>query len=93
LFVNPRSGGGKAACAGVAERVRNGMEAIISTSGQTWRRWPVERGSRADALGAADGDGSLAVVAAAAAPVFHLCAFRPGRTTTSHSTWAWTGTV
>jgi len=35
LFVNPRSGGGKAARAGIAERARaKGIEAIILTPGQ-----------------------------------------------------------
>ena len=69
LFVNPRSGGGKAARAGVAERARQlGIEAVILAQGQdlaALARDAVSGG--ADALGAAGGDGSLAVVAAVAA--------------------------
>ena len=69
LFVNPRSGGGKAASAGVAERARaNGIEVVILTPGQdlaALAREAVTGG--ADAVGMAGGDGSLAVVAAAAA--------------------------
>jgi diacylglycerol kinase family enzyme len=68
LFVNPASGGGKAAHAGVAEQARvRGIEAIILTPGQdlgALARDAVAGG--ADALGMAGGDGSLAVVAAAA---------------------------
>ncbi len=69
LFINPRSGDGKAARAGVAERARaKGIEAVILTPGQdlaALAREAVTAG--ADALGMAGGDGSLAVVAAAAA--------------------------
>ena len=69
LFVNPRSGGGKAARAAVAERARErGIEAVIFAPGQSLEalaRGAVANG--ADALGMAGGDGSLAVVAAAAA--------------------------
>ena len=69
LFVNPRSGGGKAARAAVAERARErGIETVIFTPGQSLEalvRDAVANG--ADALGVAGGDGSLAVVAAAAA--------------------------
>ena len=69
LFVNPRSGGGKAARAGLAERARDkGIEAVILAPGQDLAA--LARGAaegRADALGMAGGDGSLAVVAAAAA--------------------------
>jgi diacylglycerol kinase family enzyme len=69
LFVNPRSGGGKAARAGVAELARQlGIEAVILAPGQdlaALARDAVSGG--ADALGAAGGDGSLAVVAAVAA--------------------------
>src|SRR5271165_6895214 len=55
LFINPRSGDGKATRAGLAERARaKGIEAVILAPG-------------ADVLGMAGGDGSLAVVAAAAA--------------------------
>jgi diacylglycerol kinase family enzyme len=69
LFVNPTSGGGKAARAAVAERARErGIDTVIFTPGQsleTLVREAVANG--ADALGVAGGDGSLAVVAAAAA--------------------------
>ena len=69
LFVNPRSGDGKAARAGLAGRAREkGIEAIILAPGQdlaALAREAVTGG--ADALGMAGGDGSLAVVAAAAA--------------------------
>ena len=69
LFVNPRPGDGKAARAGLAERAREkGIEAVILAPGQdlaALAREAVTGG--ADALGMAGGDGSLAVVAAAAA--------------------------
>jgi diacylglycerol kinase family enzyme len=69
LFVNPRSGGGKAARAQVAERARErGIETVIFGPGQSLEALvgrAVTNG--ADALGVAGGDGSLAVVAAAAA--------------------------
>lgn len=69
LFVNPRSGNGTAARAGVAERARElGIEVITLGSGSRLAelvRVAVENG--ADALGMAGGDGSLSVVAAAAA--------------------------
>ena len=69
LFVNPRSGGGKAAHAGVAERARDkGIEVVILSSGQDLAALAREAAAGgADALGMAGGDGSLAVVAAAAA--------------------------
>jgi hypothetical protein len=69
LFVNPRSGGGKAARAGLAEQARErGVEAVILGQGQDLAA--LARGAAADgadALGVADGDGSLAVVAEVAA--------------------------
>jgi diacylglycerol kinase family enzyme len=69
LFVNLRSGGGKAARAAVAERARGrGIEAVIFAPGQSLEalaRGAVANG--ADALGMAGGDGSMAVVAAVAA--------------------------
>ncbi len=69
LFINPRSGDGKAARAGVAEQARaKGIQAVILAPGQdlaALAREAVTAG--ADALGMAGGDGSLAVVAAAAA--------------------------
>jgi diacylglycerol kinase family enzyme len=68
LFVNPKSGGRKAERAGLAERARErGVEVIVMQPDQTLARAAdkaVERG--ADTLGVAGGDGSLAVVAAAA---------------------------
>ena len=69
LFVNPRSGGGKAAHAGVAERARaKGIEAVILAPGQDLDALAREAAAAgADTLGMAGGDGSLAVVAAAAA--------------------------
>jgi diacylglycerol kinase family enzyme len=69
LFVNPRSGDGTAARAGIAERAREkGIEPVILAPGQdlaALARDAVAGG--ADALGMAGGDGSLAVVAAVAA--------------------------
>jgi diacylglycerol kinase family enzyme len=69
LFVNPRSGGGTATRHRVAERARErGIEAVILGLGQNLAaltQAAVTNG--ADALGVAGGDGSLAVVAAAAA--------------------------
>jgi diacylglycerol kinase family enzyme len=69
LFVNPRSGDGTAARAGVAERARDkGIEAVILAPGQDLAALAREAvAGGADALGMAGGDGSLAVVAAAAA--------------------------
>jgi diacylglycerol kinase family enzyme len=68
LFVNPRSGGGKAARAALGERVRErGIEAVVLSPGDDLAelaRSAVADG--ADALGVAGGDGSLAVVASAA---------------------------
>jgi hypothetical protein len=69
LFVNPRSGGGAAARAGIAERARqSGVEVVTLTPGDDLAalvRAAVANG--ADALGAAGRDESLAVVAAEAA--------------------------
>jgi diacylglycerol kinase family enzyme len=69
LFINPTSGGGKARRARLADLARErGIEPVTLTRGQD-----VEGliqgalASGADALGVAGGDGSLAVVAAAAA--------------------------
>jgi diacylglycerol kinase family enzyme len=69
LFVNPRSGGGAAARSGVIERARDqGIEAVILAPGQDLAALAQAAiASGADALGMAGGDGSLAVVAAAAA--------------------------
>src|SRR6266480_674217 len=69
LFINPRSGDGKAARARLAERARDaGIEAVILDPGQDLAALAGEAAAAgADALGMAGGDGSLAVVAAAAA--------------------------
>jgi len=69
LFINPRSGDGKATRAGLAERARaKGIEAVILAPGQDLAALAREAvASGADVLGMAGGDGSLAVVAAAAA--------------------------
>jgi diacylglycerol kinase family enzyme len=68
LFVNPRSGGGKAARANLAERARErGIDAVTLQPGDNLPALiagVLEDG--ADVLGVAGGDGSLAVVAAAA---------------------------
>jgi diacylglycerol kinase family enzyme len=69
LFVNPRSGNGAAARAQVAERARDlGIDVVVLAPGQDLAAL-VQAAVRdgADALGMAGGDGSLAVVAAAAA--------------------------
>jgi diacylglycerol kinase family enzyme len=69
LFVNPRSGGGTAERAGLAERAREkGIEAVILAPGQDLAALARDAAAAgADALGTAGGDGSLAVVAAVAA--------------------------
>ena len=69
LFVNPRSGAGKAASARVAEEARaRGIKAVILKPAQSLVTLVGEAvADGADALGMAGGDGSLAVVAAAAA--------------------------
>jgi diacylglycerol kinase family enzyme len=69
LFVNLKSGGGKAARTGLAERARErGVEAIILDAGQDLAVLARDAAAGgADALGMAGGDGSLAVVAAVAA--------------------------
>jgi diacylglycerol kinase family enzyme len=69
LFINPRSGDGKAARAGLAERARDtGIEAVILNPGQDLAVLAGEAAAAgADMLGMAGGDGSLAVVAAVAA--------------------------
>jgi diacylglycerol kinase family enzyme len=68
LFVNPNSGGGRAARAGVAEQAsERGIDVSVlgpQRSLETLVDEAVARG--ADALGSAGGDGSMAVVAAAA---------------------------
>jgi len=69
LFVNPRSGGGAAERSGVVEQARElGIEVVVLAPGQSLPALArAAIGSGADALGMAGGDGSLAVVAAAAA--------------------------
>ena len=68
LFVNPRSGGGKAGHVDLVGRAQErGVETVVLDPGETLEALvadAVERG--ADALGMAGGDGSLGVVAAAA---------------------------
>jgi len=68
LFVNPRSGGGKAARAAVAEHARDrGVEAIVVAADASLEALVAEAvAGGADAIGVAGGDGSLAVGAAAA---------------------------
>ena len=68
LFVNPRSGGGKAARAGLAEQARDrGIEVIVlRRDDDLAARVDEVVAGGADVLGVAGGDGSLAVVAAAA---------------------------
>jgi diacylglycerol kinase family enzyme len=69
LFINPASGGGKAARADVTDRAgERGIDVVLMTSDRdpaALAREAVARG--ADALGVAGGDGSLRLVAAAAA--------------------------
>ena len=68
LFVNPKSGGGKAERAALADRARElGVDAIVLRPDDDLAALVDDAVARgADALGAAGGDGSLAVVAAAA---------------------------
>ena len=68
LFLNPKSGGGKAPRAGLAERARElGVDVTVLRPDDDLAALADDAVARgADALGAAGGDGSLAVVAAAA---------------------------
>jgi diacylglycerol kinase family enzyme len=68
VFVNPKSGGGKATRADLAERARElGIDVIVLRPDDDLAALADDAVARgADALGAAGGDGSLAVVAAAA---------------------------
>ena len=68
LFVNPRSGDGRAAQAGLVERAKErGIDARVLDLHQDLAALVDEAlADGADALGMAGGDGSLAVVAAAA---------------------------
>jgi diacylglycerol kinase family enzyme len=69
LFINPRSGGGKARRAGLADLARErGIEPVTLAPGDELEA--LIQGALADgadALGVAGGDGSLAIAAAAAA--------------------------
>jgi diacylglycerol kinase family enzyme len=69
LFINPRSGDGKAARAALADRARErGVEPVVLRAGDDLTALVANAvNSGADALGMAGGDGSLAPVAAAAA--------------------------
>ena len=68
LFVNPKSGGGTAVRTSLADRARErGIEVTVLAADQRLAALVDEAVARgADALGMAGGDGSLAVVAAAA---------------------------
>src|ERR1700753_1296290 len=68
LFINPRSGDGKAARVRLTERAREaGIEAVTLDPGQAWAAMAGDAAAAgAAALGMAGGDGSLAVVAAVA---------------------------
>ena len=68
LFLNPRSGDGKATRVGLAEHARDrGIEVIVLRPGDSLPALVDQAvADGADALGVAGGDGSLAVVAAAA---------------------------
>lgn len=69
LFVNPRSGGGSATRADLVELARDrGIETFVLAPGQSLATLVgAAVAGGADALGMAGGDGSLSVVAAAAA--------------------------
>jgi diacylglycerol kinase family enzyme len=69
LFVNPRSGGGRAVRAGVLERAQElGVEVVLLDAGDRLEeRVAAAVAGGADALGVVGGDGSQSVVAAAAA--------------------------
>jgi diacylglycerol kinase family enzyme len=68
LFVNPRSGGGKATRAALVEQARErGVEVVVLGADASLDALVADAvASGADALGVAGGDGSLAVAAAAA---------------------------
>jgi diacylglycerol kinase family enzyme len=68
LFVNPRSGGGRAGRAGLAEAARErGVEPVVLEPDDDLGAMAEEAAAGgADVLGMAGGDGSLAVVASAA---------------------------
>jgi len=67
LFVNPRSGEGKAERARLAEHARaRGIEVVVLSGGDLAARARDAVAAGADGLGVAGGDGSLAAVATAA---------------------------
>ena len=68
LFINPKSGGGRAGRAGLVEAARErGIEPIVLGPGDDLRALAAGAAvGGADVLGMAGGDGSLSVVAAAA---------------------------
>src|SRR6476646_4140017 len=68
LFINPRSGGGKARRVALDERARErGIEVVMLGSGDSLDALVADAVRRgADALGVAGGDGSLATVAGVA---------------------------
>jgi diacylglycerol kinase family enzyme len=68
LFINPRSGGGRAGHAGLAEAARErDIEAVVLEPGDDLGALADDAAAEgADLLGMAGGDGSLAVVASAA---------------------------
>ena len=68
LFVNPRSGGGRAERSGLAERARErGIRVVLLGSDRPLRELVADAlAGGADALGMAGGDGSLSIVAATA---------------------------
>jgi diacylglycerol kinase family enzyme len=68
LFVNPKSGGGKAARSELASQARDrGIDAVVLRSGQSLAAVVSKAvANGADLLGMAGGDGSLAIVASAA---------------------------
>jgi diacylglycerol kinase family enzyme len=68
LFVNPKSGGGAASRARIAERARErGVEVVLLRPDRSLARAIAEAiEGGADALGVAGGDGSISTVAAAA---------------------------
>ena len=68
LFVNPKSGGGKATRAGLAEHAgERGIDVVVLRADDDLGTLVADAVARgADALGVAGGDGSLAAVAAAA---------------------------
>ncbi|WP_170297350.1 diacylglycerol/lipid kinase family protein [Georgenia thermotolerans] len=69
LFINPRSGNGAATRAGLAQKARDrGIDVVVLEAGHDLSQHVHDAVTAgADALGMAGGDGSLAVVATAAA--------------------------